>query len=514
MNMKKENFNAILIFILTIFLIFNYLSLSKKTSISQLIENMGFGYNFANTFENYDPEIRFTNPMDQITLNGNKIPTRKTIKNLKKYGFNTFRVPVTWANFIDEYGNIDSKWMSLIKEVVDAIVKNNAYCILNIYSDSDYGMWLDGETESIDIYINLWTQIAEEMKDYDEHLIFEAMDDTFFFDEINFDYDYETHGILNQCFIDTIRNSSNFNKERLLIISSINSEIGITRSENFIIPNDPYNKLALSLHYFRDFRFLTSTGTSDEYIKWGFEDNYNNLINDFEGLKGDFINKGIPVIISEFGVSTELNKEIDSIRLYIYSIFSLSKEYGFVACLRDTSNKEYGDMNYFNRDTNQWYDTKLADIISSISKGKNGKPSDYFITTNTKVKLNEKGENKLKIENYNLKPIKITVNALLKGRLYTVLENLQISAMFGQGISELGMVLFEYGINDIKKQYDGTIIVEAYNNIENIPTNFHYTSTIITINLGQINNVTIEFEKPCIYFNYLSFKSDFFNRYK
>jgi len=35
--------------------------------------------------------------------------------------------------------------------------------------------------------------------------------------------------------------------------------------------------------------------------------------------------------------------------------------------LWDTSNKIDGDMNYYNRETNEWYDQKLSEIFLKIS---------------------------------------------------------------------------------------------------------------------------------------------------
>ena len=52
-------------------------------------------------------------------------------------------------------------------------------------------------------------------------------------------------------------------------------------------------------------------------------------------------------------------------------------------CLWDTSNKNYGDMNYYSREINTWFDEKIKNNFKKISKGKYEKPNDYFIMTNT-----------------------------------------------------------------------------------------------------------------------------------
>ena len=55
--------------------------------------------------------------------------------------------------FIDEEGNIKSEWMIRIKEVVDIIVNEKLYCLLNVHNDGFYTNWLKRGMEVIDIYI-------------------------------------------------------------------------------------------------------------------------------------------------------------------------------------------------------------------------------------------------------------------------------------------------------------------------------------------------------------------------
>jgi endoglucanase len=64
------------------------------------------------------------------------------IKSIKKAGFKTIRLPVTWMYYFDNFSNVSSKWMSIIKEVVDWIINSNMYCILNVHHDGDAGNWL------------------------------------------------------------------------------------------------------------------------------------------------------------------------------------------------------------------------------------------------------------------------------------------------------------------------------------------------------------------------------------
>ena len=67
--------------------------------------------------------------------------------------------------------------MLRVKEVVDWVIKKNMYCILNLHDDGYYINWLSEGLKSKVKFISLWKQISDEFKDYDEHLIFESMDE-------------------------------------------------------------------------------------------------------------------------------------------------------------------------------------------------------------------------------------------------------------------------------------------------------------------------------------------------
>ena len=59
------------------------------------------------------------------------------------------------------------------------------------------------------------------------------------------------------------------------------------------------------------------------------------------------VNKGYPVIISETGVLTEDKKDINSMREFLFSVFSISRSFdGMMTILLDTSDKKYGLFNF------------------------------------------------------------------------------------------------------------------------------------------------------------------------
>ena len=171
-------------------------------------------------------------------------------------------------------------------------------------------------------------------------------------------------------------------------------------------------------------------------------------------MKNIFVNKGIPIVISEIGVLTEEKKNLESIREYLYMIFSISLDYdGIMPCLWDTSNKEYGNMNYYDRENDKWYDNKLKENFIQISRGKYIKPIDFYIKTHFEVVTIPYYEDSLDIKIGDRKPLKILLNVRLTGTLFIDLDFIIYTYdTFGRTFE----ISFEK--SDGKKQYDGTYL--------------------------------------------------------
>ena len=511
---------AILLTIFFISLILDYLSNIKTKNAMEVVMDMGIGYNLGNTFDSYSIFGGINTPNDQITFYGNKVPTKDMIKRIKKYGFKTIRFPITWKYFIDDNGNVNPDWMNCIKEVIDLIIKENMYCIINIHHDGKYGNWLSKGLDPKNKFINLWKQIANEFKDYDDHLIFESMNEVYYEDSKTATYNYTKLFILNQAFVDTIRSSGGSNIERLLLIAGAYDDIDWTCSSNYKMPIDPSNKLAISIHYylptdftkdtyFEPFSWIDNNGIEYKYkptLKWGHIDEYYKMLSDFEIMKNIFINKGIPIIIGEIGVNTEERKEIESIREYLYVLFSISSDAdGIMSCLWDTSNKMFGEMNYYDREKDIWYDEKLKENFLQISKGKYVKPIDFYIKTHFETVTIPFYDGTLYIKIGVRKVLKIIINTRLTGVLFMDLDFVIYTSN-----KKGGLVKIDFGKENGKKQYDGTNIftidvskIDCFDFIE-----------VTKSKGGQyiiFNNLTLEFEESFLSINYESYKNSISN---
>ena len=506
--------NIWLIIILILFLALHYIYLSYKKSSIEIINELGNGYNLGNLFDCYDKDVEIKNPIDQITLCGNLFPTKKMISSIKKSGFNTIRFPVTWINFIDKSGYINIDWMKNVKEVIDLILNNNMYCILNLQNDGKKGNWLSEGIIAKDKYINLWLQISNEFKNYDEHLIFESMDS---FEDINYNstlnnYDYSSLLVLSQSFIDTVRGTGGNNIDRLLLISGANAELDLTCNLNYKIPKDPSNKIAISIHYYVPYTFTLENDYVIPYIDpyddveyyfysdrdWGNDIEYNEIIEDFELMKSYFLDKGIPILISEVGVITEEEKKTDSIIEFLYAVFSISANYnGIASCLWDTSNKNTGNMNYFNRENNEWYEKKIGDNFKEISKGKYIRPLEYYGKTNSLTTyVDTNFEMYIKIS--NKKPLKAIFNIKYK-------ESAFYAISFGTYDKNGGINIIDLKKSKKKKEYDGSYTFTLDLREEDC-NQYIVLEKDEAFSLITFKYLTIEFEETFTFFNYKYYK--------
>ena len=152
-------------------------------------------------------------------------------------------------------------------------IKNDLYAVINIHGDGYNtidGSWLlcngKNQTEIKKKYKKVWKQIAERFKNYDEHLLFESMNEEFdgSYSEPNKEY-YQNINDYNQIFVDTVRKTGDNNTKRWLIIPGWNTNIDYTAGDyGFKLPTDQYRdkpidkeeqRIMISVHYYSPWDF-------------------------------------------------------------------------------------------------------------------------------------------------------------------------------------------------------------------------------------------------------------------
>ena len=200
----------------------------QRTDISaltsqEIVSSMTIGWNLGDTLDSCQADRDGDGVINEHvsdgkepdeTLWGNPMATQELFNALYDSGVNAVRIPVTWRDHIDAEGNISEEWLDRVQEVVDYAYDLEMYVIINVHHDGggdpQFGAWICNAADDYDAvlarYKNLWSQIAERFKDYDEHLIFESMNEVGF-DSLSSQKAYDTLNSLNQEFVDLIRSS-------------------------------------------------------------------------------------------------------------------------------------------------------------------------------------------------------------------------------------------------------------------------------------------------------------------
>ena len=195
----------------------------RDITSQQLVEDMGLGYNIGNTFDSIGSFIELGELWDYQKGWGNEPVSKHFIRKVKESGFKTIRLPVSRAQWIDENNQINPGYMSAVQTVVDWCLEEDMYVILNIHHDSGAAdtSWIrkaatdsEGTTAK---YGMVWTQIANNFKDYGDYLIFEGMNEVEFPDAPNMSRQYEILNAMNQLFADSVRNTGGNNASRHLL---------------------------------------------------------------------------------------------------------------------------------------------------------------------------------------------------------------------------------------------------------------------------------------------------------
>ena len=365
----------------------------KNADTEAILEDMGLGWNLGNSLDatggsGLDTETSWSNPKT----------TQALIDKVKSLGFNTVRVPVSWGKHVsgDNY-TIDSAWLARVKEVVDYCYKNDMYVILNIHHDTKSSASASGAgyyprssaySSSEKFVTSVWSQAAEYFKDYDYHLIFETLNEPrligtgyeWWFNKWNIPSEVKDAidciNKLNQKAVDTIRDTGSNNRGRLIMCPGYDASIDGATVSGFKLPTDisgNKNRIAVSVHAYSPYNFAMNVGSGSTST---YTSSIKNELQDlFSTLKSTFRDKGIPVVIGEFG-STDKNNTAERVK-WATDYTALAKKNNIPCVLWDNNafaryngssivlNSEY--HGYINRKNNT-VTSPAKDVIEALMK--------------------------------------------------------------------------------------------------------------------------------------------------
>ncbi|RDU24758.1 glycoside hydrolase family 5 protein [Anaerosacchariphilus polymeriproducens] len=367
-----------------------------------IVKVMSPGWNLGNQMEaikfEKDTNTGITKTYPSETAWGNPVITEEMIKTVKAAGFKSVRIPVSYFSYIGNAPDytINAGWLSRVKEVVDMCVKNDLYAVINIHGDGyttidggwlHCGSWNQAEIQAK--YVAVWKQIAQAFKGYDEHLIFESMNEEGD-DKADRAFAYRNINTYQQLFVDTVRKTGGNNAKRWLIVCGWLTDIDKTCEGYFEIPSDKYRskevpnnekRIMISVHYYSPWEFC---GNEDYQIsEWGSYTKSKNLTaqtnetylkTQFDKLLNKFTSKGYPVFVGEFGSCDKTktnrgNKDNNIYRAYFAKILCEN-------CVRTNCIPMYWDNGWngefgfavFDRRTHKITQKEIIDAIMGVYK--------------------------------------------------------------------------------------------------------------------------------------------------
>ena len=326
-------------------------------SAKDITDDIKVGWNLGNTLESYDYKSWTT---DAETAWGNPRTTKEMFAKVKEAGFNAVRIPVTWSEHMNG-DTIEDKWMDRVQEVVDYAYDQDLYVILNMHHD-DYIWFRPQEADQGKCsarLIAIWKQICQRFGDYGDRLLFEGMNEP---RTVGSSKEWnggtpEERMIINKYardFVSTVRASGGKNAERTLVVTTYGASAESAAMNDMIVPDG--GNIILSIHYYAPWNF--ADGKTTEFTK-SDEDELNRK---FGEMKQKFVDKGIPVIIGEFGCVKAAETSVRARYLEYY--VSAAKAAGIKCFLWDngafTGESSFG---IFRRKQLKWEDELVKAII-------------------------------------------------------------------------------------------------------------------------------------------------------
>lgn len=273
------------------------------------VKNMGVGWNLGNTLDANDATKTWKTTAEHETCWGQPVTKPELLKMMKEAGFGAIRVPITWYQEMDADGKVNDAWMKRVKEVVDYVIDNGMYCIINVHHDTgadsgNYKSWLKASTSSYNTnkakYEGLWKQIAEQFKDYDQKLLFEAYNEML--DEKNTWNEpvdktdgYKAINSYAKSFVTTVRATGGNNKDRNLVVNTYSASSTPDAMQNLDLPEES-NHIIFQIH---------------SYPNWQNKSNAKKEIDNLiSNIKSKLLDRA-PVIVGEYATFTTWPSEID-----------------------------------------------------------------------------------------------------------------------------------------------------------------------------------------------------------
>lgn len=364
--------------------------IDPQATAMSIAQKMYPGWNLGNTFEATSGTVGLG---DETGWQSTRT-TQEIIDFVKQQGFRSVRIPCSWHRHMNANNIIDAEWIARVKEVVEYCLRDELYVVLNDHYDE---AWIETHMDTYDanratLMKILWTQVATAFGKYDEHLLFAGLN------EPNADTQAKTDNLVRyeQDFVDAVRATGGNNSYRTLVVQGPSTDIDNTSKYYKTLPSDKIqDRLMVEVHFYSPWNFAgmeedASWGKmfyfwgaenhvtgSDHNATWG-EEQY--VADQMQKLKTQFVDKGIPVYIGEYGcqwrsIGSNQDKHDASVRLFHKLVNKEAIDHGCIPVLWDINycqrNGTKGNMTVLNRATLQvWNSYAMEGITEGVAEAK------------------------------------------------------------------------------------------------------------------------------------------------
>ncbi len=277
-------------------------------SAKEITIEMSAGFNLGNVFDNGINATTFTSIKPIIDL-------------YVDAGMKHVRIPVTWMdrftnNLANENGIIDinnPRFQELVK-TIDYAISIGLYVVINTHHE----VWLKDHYDGSGVYeskfFTLWTEIATHFKEYDQHLIFEILNEpegklgqwssTENWPDPNSSIALSSTRTVNEIGYNAIRATGGKNDTRFIMVS-VNGQGNEVMIEE-VYPNKSYlpgggsdKYLGIQVHSYNPWSFCGQTGNNSNFPGTATIENAIKKV----GLHSKLLD--VPINYGEFGVGRQ-----------------------------------------------------------------------------------------------------------------------------------------------------------------------------------------------------------------
>lgn len=268
---------------------------------TQVVQEMLLGWNLGNSLDADPNETGWGNPLT----------TQAMIDVVHDAGFGTVRIPTTWMHHMGgapDY-TIDAAWMDRVEEVVGYVLSNGMYAILNCHHEEWISVMPDADHDAVDEQlVALWTQVAERFQGYDEHLVFETMNEPRTRDDTQWTGGTPAARQLinryNLAAVNTIRATGGNNTLRHIMVPTHAANANTSTIADLVIPNDD-PRIIVSLHTYYPYEFSLGSGGT-----WGSDADRQAMEQELDRIHGLLPANGRAVVIGEWATQNQDNTSV------------------------------------------------------------------------------------------------------------------------------------------------------------------------------------------------------------